>query len=237
MLMMGIDGWSIPASTGPWTGPTSGLVSRWPMDNANVSGTTITDVVSGINGTASGTGITAATGPSGGAGLARAFDGASYITLSSVPISNFTTGNSVFLWVKVTDITGGGAGAERFLNFNTDISNYAELMLDEGKPGGFNVEYNSAATLLGRSTTAQQLTNNTFAHVGYTCDGASNVILYVNGSSVAVSAPTGASSFAGASYFGVRNPTVVPLTGSIAQAVVYNRVLSSGEVTTLFNAF
>src|SRR5437868_4093927 len=61
-LLLTLSLLALPHQAHAWSGPTSGLINRWPLDDAHVSATTITDVVGGLNGTA-GSGVTSVPGP------------------------------------------------------------------------------------------------------------------------------------------------------------------------------
>lgn len=232
-------GWLPLAQLVGWQGPSSGLTHRWPMDDLNVSGTTIIDVIAALNGTANGAGVSSTSGPSGGAGLARALDGASSINIGSTPIASFTSANSVFCWVKVTNVAAdSGVQSQRAFNYYVNATNFVTMSVggSGADTGQLSVEYQGGGSNFGRISTTTPMVNGTWTHVGYTTDGASNVVLYVNGASVASGAPPGDGP-AAFNYIGSRSAIQAFLTGSIAQTVVYNRILSGAEITQLYNAF
>ena len=217
------------AATGCAAIPQSTLTHCWPMDDAHVSGTTITDVTGGLNGTASGAGITSTTGPDGSSGFARAFDGASFISLASNPIT-IRAAVTVACWINVTNVS---SGFPRILGFVDSGTDNTQIDMDSSGPGKINVQYIANDVEVGHETTAQQLTSGIWAHVGFTYDGASTLVVYVNGSSVSTGAEGGFSS-ATSNIFGARTTGPSnPFTGSESLCVTYSSALSSGNMAAL----
>lgn len=214
-----------------WSGPSSGLTHRWPMDDANVSGTTITDVVGSLNGTASG-GVSSASGP---VTQARGFDGTGYLTLASCPVS-YAAAHTVGLWAYINDNTA--AGNPRFFDIAVDANNGSALINDSGLSGQIAIKLLAGGSDVSQEAAAAELPSATWKHIVYTFDGSSTVTIYVNGVSITLGggAPSGFG-LDNNNIIGARNNTpTAPLTGRIYQMVTYNRALSAGEVTTLYNA-
>lgn len=222
-------------SGGGWSGPSSGLTHRWPMDNANVSGTTITDVVGSLNGTAS-AGITSATGPSGAANAARNWptNSSQKIDLASCPVTT-TSAFTIGLWLNLPDITlSFDGGSPRFFNFYDGGSNFAQGANRISTPGKVNLEYDPVG---GNEifTSSAALANNTWTHIAFVYNG-STYAIYVNASSVATTTDNGGADQATGNQIGNR-ASASCMSGSMAQLVIYNRALSGSEITTLYNAF
>lgn len=211
-----------------WQGPVGGLTHRWPMDDAHVSGTTITDVVGTLNGTA-GSGVTSVAGPITQA-RAIADTNQGYITLASSPVdpaAAFTIG--CWLWRANGNISFDG-GSSRAWAFN----NAGGTVQTEGRDHG-----GGAITMLaGQTTTCVETTGavtaSTWTHFVATYSG-SAVTLFFNAVSQAANAGT-LSGVTAVNTIGARSAGVRPWGGSLYQFVIYNRVLSQAEITQLYNA-
>ena len=232
---------------GGWTGPTSGIVSQWWMDDSHVSGATVTDSGSNNNTGTSVTfgggfaGVTSTSSPAGAFySTARAFDNASWISLAS-NAQDWTSSFTLGMWVNLVNIAaaGGGDGSRAsFFDFtNTGNSSYMRV-LNETVVAQGAVGFSQSGA--GLSTTGAVMANNTWLHAGYTFNSSGSVkALYINGSSVST---TGDS----AGNFGSALNAVMGggdggtggglINGSMYNVVLYNRALSSGEMSTLFSA-
>lgn len=225
---------------------TTGLIHYWPMTNAQVSGTTINDTIaSGTNnGTASGAGITSATGPNTTYPQGRGFDGVSDISLTN-PLFNWSGGAFTFAgWLNVTNINNfGNGGSSSQVLFNADNAgdgvNQFQLLSLHSIPGTVyaivcgNQSYNTSGLLL---------VSGTWAHVTVTSTAAGGaIIVYVNGGTSAQTSASGSNSFgfAGA-WFGSgadsSNSNNGAMTGAIAGYRLYNRVLAAADVAALYAA-
>lgn len=215
--------------------PSSGLTHNWPMDDAHVTGTTITDIAGSLNGTANGTHVTSGT-------FARNLDGSGFISLASSPIANFATAHSVFVWVDLTSPTslGGNGGSQTVLNFATDANNGIRLSNDEGSVDGFPatsfvVSLLKGATNIGVETTIvsdAMLKAGVLVLIGYTFDG-TNIITYRG---------TNAVPHASQTTFGVQNQNNIgtrasdltgSVTGSLGRVVTYSRAITAAEVAQI----
>lgn len=216
-----------------WTGPTSGLTHCWPLDAANVSGTTVNDVIGADTATA-GSSVTAGTGPSGTANTARTFPGTTGngIYLSADP--SITSSYSVFFWINKANDTGNG-GDQRWICFGEApgvmLANGGAGVVDYKNGFGTGFEVNSTSTV----------SSGTWHHVGVTWDGnfgtgnityLDGVVLPTPGAGVGDACDGGAWSIGDRSVANGRT-----WAGSMATVVIYNRVLSGAEVTQLMGAF
>ncbi len=213
---------------GGWSGPASGLVHRWPMDDVNVSGTTIYDVVGTLNGTAT-AGIVSTTGPR-GSDTARAFNGSAYVTIPSQPISG--TPFSLFTWTKLNST---GNSSPFIVSFSSNsasqyfiTSESAHLAVCAGNP--------AASTKSVYTASSSPFSSASWHHVGFTYDG-TTLVVYIDGSAVSASSDVGWPSAANDFRFGNMKGGTDYLTGAMKQTVVYNRVLSAAEVSQLYAAY
>lgn len=211
-----------------WTGPTSGLTHCWPMDNAHVTGTTITDAIGSDNGTA-GANVTASTGPSGLTNSARLFDGSTAaIALATQPLPSAPY--TLAFWLNKNNNTSNDAADQRWVC----IGDVGTVVANGSNNGSINTQAsggNDSTTVSGAVGSAA------WHHIALTWDGATKII-YLDGSSIA-SAGGGLGNGCDAGVYGIgeRNSTARLWAGSMAVVVVYSSALSAGNITTLFNAF
>ncbi len=213
---------------GGWSGPASGLVHRWPMDDANVSGTTIYDVAGTSHGTAT-AGITSTVGPQ-GADTARAFNGSAYVTIPSQPISGAPF--SLFTWAKLNST---GHSSPFIVSFSSNSGNQyfitsesAHLAVCAGNPTS-----SSKSVYTG---TSNPFSSASWRHVGFTYDG-TTLVVYIDGSAVTASSDVGWPSATNDFRFGNMKNGTDYLNGAMKQVVVYNRALSAAEVSQLYAAY
>jgi hypothetical protein len=204
------------------------------MDDANVSGTTITDVVGGLNGTA-GSSVSSTAGPY---TTARAIgnDVNGSITLASNPIENLAAAFSIGFWVFRTpwNTAAYDGNGPRILRIN-DSSIAFDAANDPSLPG--RIEFGNGNVPSVRDCQLNSgIAAATWTHITYTFD-ASTALIYVNGAvSSSTNAMTGGSGFQntlGAAKSGSSN---APIGGNLYQVVMYTQALSSTDVMSLFNA-
>ncbi len=170
------------ASSG-WGGPTSGLIHRWPMDNANVSGTTVYDVVNpSYNGTAT-AGVSSTTGPQ-GTDTALAFNGSAYVAIPSQPIPGAPI--SLFTWAKLNST---GYTSPFIISFSTSSSNQyfissesAHLAVCAGNPASSSKSVYTASI--------SPFSSVAWHHIGFAYDG-TTLSVYIDGSAVPSSSDVG----------------------------------------------
>lgn len=237
MILPSQIGFVVPAPIPTeWTGPTTNLTHRWPMDNANVSGTTITDVVGSLHGTA-GSAVTSGSGP---VTQARVFieNSNSYITLPSCPVVSLASAWSFGYWIMMPDITATpGDGDPTMFNFYDGTKNVrGTTAVTAHSAGGWQAINEDGSGTISKETVAAALVNNTWAHMLFTFDGATTFTIYKNGSAVSSQSSTG-SGQANANTLGARQDSGDRcFIGSLYQYVVYTKELSSAEATQLYNA-
>jgi hypothetical protein len=198
------------------------------MDNANVSGTTIYDVAGSLNGTAT-AGVTSTTGPK-GTDTARAFNGSAYVTIPSQPVPGAPF--SLFTWAKLNSTP---STSPSIISFSTNSSNQyfisnesVHLAVCAGNPSnGTNAVYTASSS---------PFSNATWHHVGFTYDGVT-LTVYIDGSVVSASSDVGWPSATNDFRFGNMKGGADYLNGSLKQVVVYNRVMSSADVSKLYAAY
>lgn len=137
-----------------------GLVAYWPMDED--SGSVVSDVVGGRNGTATGTSIV--DGKKGKGRLLNDSTTGQYITVTGMPTLNTWT---VSVWIYHT---------LSFSTYEDVVSSYISggeyypLMLYNGRPGSYNIN----------NFSPEVLTNNQWHHIVTSFDGTAHKV-YVNG--------------------------------------------------------
>ena len=227
---IGFEQWT--AASSGWAGPTSGLVNRWPLDNANISGSVATDVIGGNNGTIHGT-VTSATGPQ-GTDTCRQFDGITgYISCSSM-LAVAAAPVSFFCWGY---FTATPSLYQPFVSFRNASGVWYGLGIWDGT---LDIAAGSDVAALMRSTGS--LATGTWLHLGFTYDG-TTLICYRNASSVSTTQDAGwANNYGNSQYtmmafLKTSNSTWYYNNGRLKQVVAYNRALSSAEVTQLYGAY
>lgn len=231
-----------------WTGVSSGLTHHWPMSDLNVAGTVVRDVTGGLHGSANGSGVTSAVGPSGAAGTARAFDGVNVITLSSAPIAD--TANSdvtICLWCYVPDVTAHNSDLDDvpfFFNFGDGTETASFLYIVATSPAAATVEVTCAVggNAFNNGGYGPQLTSAGWHHFSMTKPGTgdrSAAKLYKNGVDQGAGGSASQGGIAGNRLIGGRSSNGHRLTPGtrISRLVTYNRVLSAAEILQNYRAF
>ncbi len=212
----------------------SGSIAKYPLDNAagDISG-------NGYNGTLSST--TASTNRFSTSGAATAFvsgiaTGQLPLTLVTVLSGNFSFG----YWFK-TGMTANSSASWYGGNAMVDAemcggtTDWGTALIDGGKVcfgiGNPDITIKSAA----------DYNNNAWHYVTITRNMAAGIIvLYVDGVQVATTAGTNTVALSAPTSIGLgKNPCAsgAMYTGSLDDAIAYNRVLSAAEVTNLYNFY
>lgn len=225
-----------------WTGPTSGLIAGWPMNDRHIIGSTVKDTIGTNDGTITG-GITSGVGPAGGGGYARVFDGTTgYITLGASPLTSYVVAQAYTFaaWVRFVDPTavGSGGGAQRVFNFSGSGATTVNMFSDNTTTPPGQLTSSNAQDPTTTYGNINALPINAWRHLAVTNDGAGALAVYIN----AVNDITGTSAGGGAAaenLIGARSATgpLACFNGGMAEFVVYNRALSGVEILTLKNAF
>jgi concanavalin A-like lectin/glucanase superfamily protein len=203
--------------------PQSGLVNCWPFDTANTTTSVATDVTGGKNATLTNVTLNGS-GPSTNLNNAGVFNGSSSngtTTLANVPTAAF----SIVTWVKPTVVATGG----RYMaNCHTDADN-----------NGIQLENSSTwVSFFGNGTTFAADSTNTsstaWAMVTWTYDG-TTITSYLGSASQNTNTLTGPSTGCATNIAFGFNPAYSGdfFGGLIAGVAIYNRALTSGEVTTI----
>jgi Concanavalin A-like lectin/glucanases superfamily len=223
-----------------WNGPTNGLTNRWPLDLAHFVSGADDDVVGTNNITENGT-ITSTTGPSGAANAARLFDGSSGYGTFTAPLFPSEATCTWAIWAYTSDVTHDVAStfSQTLMNSGNSGSGGFRVACDIGNPPGVQ---QGAFALQGIptnpdiETSAIAFVNNQWVQVGFTWDGSSVCQLIINGTTVSTVAGYSLA-VQSLDILGGRSSTTGLWLGAMAQMVLYNRVLSSSELTQLYNAF
>ena len=222
----------------------SGLVAHWPLDDT--TGSTITDIVGTNNGTwadNSGNSVAEETG-TGVISTAITFDGGNdeINAGSATSIDDIFNGpGTVSMWIKPASLGENNLG--RLIHKAPDNNANTEgftFYLDNTNELEFIHGYGTAK---GKwETTNADLAFNTWSHVAITFDATTTTapIIYVNGAAEALTetdTPSGAygSDATHDLFFGNNNVTGRTFDGALDDVRLYNRALSAGEITALYN--
>lgn len=216
--------------------PLTGLTHRWPMDDAHVSGATITDTVGGLDATAHG-GVSSTAGPA-GTNTARAFDGVAgtYLTLASSPIPAIPAANvwSVGFWLKLADITARGSNnfrATPVVIVNSAGTDELRIVNDNNVGDGF-ISFSFVTTEIAPA--AANIANNTWVSIMFVHNG-TTYTMYVNGSAVSTqSVATSAGN--GVISIGSIDTGNGSLNGAMAGLSIYSVALTAGQALAWHNA-
>lgn len=212
-----------------YTGLDLGLVAHWKLDET--SGTTLADSSgNGYDLTTSGSPTLGGGGAASGTGTSVAFNGstqyASYTGLINMPVYPFTVSG----WIKKTSLST----QVEFFELWSSTNNYFRLQARTG--GGLRVvRYDGTSSEFGAVTPTGIVTAGEWLHIAMVLASPTEIYWYANGSSVYHSAAlssniqaTFTNIYLGRSYSSYWN-------GSLDDFRLYNRALSSNEVTQLYN--
>jgi len=205
---------------------TDQLVGWWGLNNSatDISGNS-------LNGTASSGGPTAITGQNGQANSAYQFNGANFLTLPSSTLLNPTNNFSVSAWVRLNSDIGtstwndilAGTAADWGVGINVDAAGIGYLMI---------TKINNADA--PRSTTA--VTKQEWKHLAVSFSN-NTINYYLDGQpNGTVTAASAFGTFtASAKRIGSRGTMNGNFRGALDDVRLYNKVLSSPEVTAIYN--
>ena len=155
-----------------------------------------------------------------------------------VNISNlgaWDTAMSISAWVYDT----GGTVTQYIVTKNDGGDGWGTFYIRSAKQLGFNRD--GATDMVSRSV--ETISGSTWTHVLATWDGtftdATTVHLYINGTEVTYGLQTnGASIVTNAQnwHIGQSGEPLSPFSGSITEVATWNRVLTSGEIASLYNS-
>jgi hypothetical protein len=210
----------------------NGLVGWWTFDGSSISSTIADSSGSGNNGYVGGGVSTTSMETIGKIGQALQFNGSSnYVTVPSNSNMSLSGGGTITGWVKLNDIQLGVGDGPRIATHG--LGNAAWIGMSSGKFRALMFDGGNK-TVTG-STVA---TPGLWYYVVETFDG-STLKLYVNGISQGSTA-AGAINYTGSDQsviIGSANAPSSPryINASIDDVRIYNRALSSAEVTTIYN--
>jgi len=239
------------AASGSCTPPPSGMVAWWPLDET--SGTTVTDIVGGYNGTAQ-------PGPIG------AFVGPGPVTSASWPLPNFPVGmvsNSLFFYgnryVEVPhnaalDPGTGGFTVDAWVIFTkTPGSHLLDIAQKLGSPARwqFYIHYSNSDTTgllnlqvrgvsggLIQGGTDAPITPQAWHHVAVTLQrGAQDVVnLHVDGTLVSTHSFASVGNVASSSNLFIGTGDLVGREIAVDELEILSRALTSKEIQDLYAA-
>lgn len=219
--------------------PQSGLTHVWAMDDAHVSGSTITDIVGGLNGTIHGA-VTSGV-------FARNFSSGGYASLTAAPLV-FSAPHTVLTWQQIASpsASGGGGGSQTLINWAGDANNGVRISLNEGSVDGFIacdavIALNIAGTNVGVQTAnvnERPLKAGTFVPILYKSNGSAITGVYCGLDPITTASQTS---------YGVQNQNNIGArasdgTGSLSNGsglaliATWNRELSDAEIKQAMRA-
>jgi len=208
-----------------WT-PISGLVAHYLM-NDNLATTAVLDNTGAHNGTA--TANTSAMSTVGKTSTAFVFTNSNYVNIGNANTFGIYNGLSLSAWIFVADFNGaiygttmiGSDGGTQPVSWDAYNGTYQRFFINGGAGGFFT------------SNTSYSV--NTWYHVAVTYDSSGNGVFYKNGLPDGTfsggSMPSGSASL----LIGHRQNGNT-IYGKIDDFRVYDRVLSSTEITQLYNS-
>ncbi len=209
----------------------NGLVGYWKMDEASWSGgaNEVIDSSGNANhGVRAGDATTSTTAKFGRAGT---FDGTGdYVNITPGASLQNTVKKSVFMWVNPASSPASTIDIYHNGYWN---SPYGDLI----RLSASNIVYfylKNTADTIGDDTSSITVANSTWTHIGYSWDG-SRVILYKNGLAVGSFNFTGTLGSSGVNLSIGGSIGSNYFTGKVDETRIYNRALSAGEVTALYN--
>jgi hypothetical protein len=208
-----------------------GLVGYWSMEDGK--GATVTDF-SGRRNTGTMTNMDPATDwVTGKVGKALDFDGTNdYVTAGTAASTNLTSNLSIFAWMKATS-----PGRTSIATQTNGCGGYGALNGCFGIAIGGNTANRTSAYIASNWRQGNTSVNDgNWHHVGYTLDSSYNMQFYFDGAtdSSLIANAGGFPSSGGPFVIGSDATDANYYTGSLDEVRVYNRVLTSTEVATLY---
>lgn len=206
---------------------TSGLVGLWSFNGPDVSGTTATDRSgSGNNGTLT-------NGPTvtpGKVGQALSFDGTNdYIDAGSGASVNITGAISISVWAKTSDTK-----QQYFVSNRNGSSGYGFGM--QGSGNSYRLRFSYYGSTDRDSSINAYVSDNNWHHYVVTND-LTNIQFYVDGALFSTHAGFSGNSSSSTLKIGDL-PSVggTDFAGSLDEPRIYNRALTAGEISSLYNS-
>lgn len=216
------------ASSGTPSDVTSGLVAQWKMDEG--TGSTTADNIGGFNGTFTGS-PTWITGAGGNGALSFSGSG-QYVSTSLTSLASLSSG-TISWWMKPSTAFNSGAIRGLWGHFNTPKELTAQVYSDNNFYIGWNVSGTDARIAVAASS--GNYVSGAWHFYCFTWD-ATGSKLYMDGSA----SPFGSNATApnvsnvGANFLIGAHVTATPFPGSLDDFRIFNRVLSTTEMATLY---
>ena len=205
--------------------PTSGIQAYWKLDESSGNAADAT----GNGNTGVNTSVTYGAGALNNCGI---FNGSALLDCgSSSTLANNVTGYSVSAWLQIADHT---QTQFYIADWGTTPSGNENFAIWTNGGADFGTRFSDSAGTYYTSNSGVTPTNNTWYHVVATYNGIS-LIIYVNGTAHS-QAVTAVPHVGGDFQIGARGNSSLNLNGKIDEVGVWNRALSSTEVTTLYNS-
>jgi hypothetical protein len=137
-------------------------------------------------------------------------------------------------WFNTSDVTN----REDLIDFRgTSPANDLSMQVNNGAGGGISVFNNSGTAVIPASSTAGDITANTWNMITLTRDATGNTALYIDGNSVATGTNTQTLDTGATGALAIGNKvsgTAHLLLGSLDEFAFYNSVLTATDVSTLY---
>jgi hypothetical protein len=234
MMLLGVGSSSV-AGTG-WCGliPQSGLVNCWPYDTANLTSGTATDVIGGNNSTQTNVAVNGS-GPSSHLNNAGSFVAGSsshgLTTLSTFPAAP-NSAFSIVIWLKPGLVN---SSQRPIANSHTDTDDKGFQLKFNGASNNLQFQMGNSSGNANTILTTNAVTQSAWQMFTFTYDGTTSLAGYQGTTAIGPASSTGGDSPGTANLGFGYNPAYSGdyYTGLIAGVAIYNRVLTSGEVTTI----
>jgi hypothetical protein len=223
----------------------NGLIGYWRMGSPDIAGTTMFDRSrKGLNATL--TGVTVSNTIPGQINGAMNFTGSGKY-LSTAAQQWPQNGYSAFAWIKVvSQAQSGGIISQYSGGTSTPLGAYSEFFVGNNLSINASMHMVVDTSYIAQGSSASVVPSGKWCLVGFTWDGGTttaSIRLYLNGALIS-STPSSGGSFTGP-YAGTNIPTTIgniiynsvysnQLTGSIDNALMFNRQLSSAEISDLY---
>jgi hypothetical protein len=210
-------------------GAETGMVGWWKGDNSS------TDVF-GVHNATLFNGATYAAGVTGTANTAFSFNGSTqYASIADSPSLQLANALSLSAWINVNTLTGGTGYQTVVSKWDGSTRNYGLFVKSNG-----SIElqyYNAASQQIILTSAAGLVSTGSFYHIAATMDTATNTMtIFLNGTVVGTQSMNGAIKTNSAAVTLGQDGGTHNFNGRIDELAIFERALSSSEVTAIYRA-
>lgn len=204
---------------------TDGLVSYWPLDDSNIDGGTVRDIVGGNDGTVAGDPQIVA----GKIGEALEFNGdGDFVNCGTDASLNLTDAITIEVWMNPAVVGEGGANVGPACKAQSGVDPWS-WQLRYNAPGGFmGFQFNGDPEGSTWISVQENLSPGQWYHIVGTFDG-SNVVCYLDGVEKDRGAISGISG-GDSAFFIAQDGWDNTFNGTVDEVRIYGRALSDAEV-------